>query len=105
MTAQASEALTGLNKEIERLKSRVARLETLRDIIPWHLAMDDAAVPAVMRVIDHATRAFGESETVWTWLCTPQFRFDDRSPLDAAVTGDVERVEQLIGAIEYGVYL
>ncbi len=98
-----SEALAGLDNEINRLKARVAHLEHLHTLIPWDT--EDEKSSTVLNIISQATGVFGDSKATWTWLCTPQFRFEGRSPLDVAISGEDERVMQLISAIQYGVYL
>lgn len=64
---------------------------------------DSEAIPAGL--LERATRAFGSESKARRWLRRPHSAFDDRSPLEVARTGSGrERVHDVLGRIEYGVY-
>lgn len=58
-------------------------------------------------VIAHATVALDGRENAMHWLQTTHPALNGRTPLDAVFTGSVdelELVDQLLSALEYGVY-
>jgi hypothetical protein len=88
----------GIDGEIWRVERTVEDLKRTRE---KYLENPSLYQP----LIDHAERVWENDQFVWEWLCRPTMRLDNMSPMDALASGLHERVEQLLGAIEYGVYL
>jgi uncharacterized protein (DUF2384 family) len=94
-----SEIPFGIDTEIERLQQRSIELTQLKIKL---LAEPDLYAP----FIEQATRVWGgDAELIWTWFCRPMLRLDDRTPLAMIAAGEGQRVKDVLGALEYGVYL
>lgn len=88
--------LTGIDREIARAHDHLSHLHAIKQNI-------EADPSTYLPLLEHAERVFGD-EGAWVWLCNPLHRLNDLTPLAAWIV-DQERVTQLLGAIEYGVYL
>ena len=56
-------------------------------------------------IIAHATVALDGRENAMQWLQTPHSALNDRTPLDViflARPGELERLDELLSALEYG---
>ena len=88
--------IAGINNQIERHRVSIEDLIVMRDDLVANPEKYASVIEQAIRVFEH---------TAWSWLCLPNIRLDDQTPLEAIRDGKIARVEQLIGAIEYGVYL
>jgi uncharacterized protein (DUF2384 family) len=59
-------------------------------------------------VIAHATCALEGKDNAMRWLESPNHALSDRTPLDLVFSGqlsDLQMVDELLSAIEYGVFV
>jgi uncharacterized protein (DUF2384 family) len=52
----------------------------------------------------HAVETFGSPQKAARWIRLPLAGLDGQSPLDAASISGAERIEAILGRIDYGIY-
>jgi putative toxin-antitoxin system antitoxin component (TIGR02293 family) len=56
-------------------------------------------------IVAMSVRVFGDAEKAARWMGRPKHRFDGKSPNELLDTEDgVEKVRQMLGRIEYGMF-
>ena len=89
--------IVGLDSEIAKLNSRIAGLETMREVI-------EARPEDFTRLVEQAFRVWGP-DLAWSWLCRPQMRYGEMTPLDMVVAGRETEISDFLTAVDYGVYV
>ena len=97
-----------LDLPFEQLAARlcISRSTLHRRKAAGRLSPDESdKVMRLSRLLEHATKVFGEVEKARAWLKFPQYGLGGAVPLDYAQTEvGAREVDDLLGRIDYGVY-
>ena len=98
---EIDEPLESLARQLSISRSTLQRRRTGRRLSP----QESDRVMRFWRVLQHATRVFGDVARARQWLKFPQRGLGAAVPLDYASTEvGAREVENLLGRIDYGVY-
>src|SRR5438309_3741659 len=97
-----------LDLPFEQLAAKLAisRSTLQRRKAAGRLSPDESdKVMRLQRLLEHATKVFGDVEKARAWLKHPQYGLGGAVPLDYAETEiGAREVDDLLGRIDYGVY-
>jgi uncharacterized protein (DUF2384 family) len=94
----AKTAIEILNAGLEREKSTLLSKSDLVASLAERLATDTDAVA----IFECAHRVFGTNEQIYAWLSREHILLDDKTPLEAMLAGNSERVMSILVNIEHG---
>jgi putative toxin-antitoxin system antitoxin component (TIGR02293 family) len=88
------------------VKLAISRSTLQRRKAAGRLSPDESdKVMRLSRLLEHATKVFGDVEKARAWLKHPQYGLGGAVPLDYAETEiGAREVDNLLGRIDYGVY-
>jgi hypothetical protein len=94
---------------IDEIKEAISSLsaEDFDALVAWirsrERRQDLARVPR--EIFETGLSALGGEDELWSWLTTPAWEFKDSRPIDLLDTTEGrEKVRELLGAIEHGIY-
>ena len=101
LRSEIGEPLESLARQLSISRSTLQRRRTERRLSP----QESDRVMRFWRLLQHATRVFGDVARARQWLKFPQRGLGAAVPLDYASTEvGAREVENLLGRIDYGVY-
>jgi len=101
LRSEIDEPLESLARQLSISRSTLQRRRTERRLSP----QESDRVMRFWRLLQHATRVFGDVARARQWLKFPQRGLGAAVPLDYASTEvGAREVENLLGRIDYGVY-
>ena len=101
LRSEIDEPLESLARQLSISRSTLQRRRTERRLSP----QESDRVMRFWRLLQHATRVFGDVTRARQWLKFPQRGLGAAVPLDYASTEvGAREVENLLGRIDYGVY-
>jgi len=101
LRSEIDEPLESLARQLSISRSTLQRRRTERRLSP----QESDRVMRFWRLLQHATRVFGDVARARQWLKFPQRGLGAAVPLDYARTEvGAREVENLLGRIDYGVY-
>jgi putative toxin-antitoxin system antitoxin component (TIGR02293 family) len=101
LRSEIDESLDSLARQLSISRSTLQRRRAERRLLP----QESDRVMRFWRLLQHATKIFGDAARARQWLKFPQRGLGGAVPLDYASTEvGAREVENLLGRIDYGVY-
>lgn len=107
--ALLSQVRRGETVVLTRRHAPVAVLEGTALYIARRVSAEDdeafAITPALEAVWHRAILVLGDKDRARHWLLAPRRTLGGRTPIEAVIDGDADRVHQVMAAVEHGIVL